>query len=161
LEIYTLKQFTAVLVLYVCAGVATAQDVSYRKDIAPMWQAKCAACHGDHTSELADFQLDEKGFAAKSQGPRMDTYGRIIGFIGWPDPGAIMRRLDDGKSPLAGGQPGNMYINLGSTDQERTENLQLLKAWIGDGAWNLNRWEARGDVPAVSRQQLEKIRVPY
>jgi hypothetical protein len=151
----------ALLALHLCMAAATAQEVSYRKDIAPLWQSKCVACHGAQSPELADFQLDEKGFAAKSQGPRMDSYGRIIGFIAWPDSGAIMRRLDDGKSTLAGGKPGNMYQYLGSTDPERAANLNLLKAWIGEGAWNLNRWEARGEVPAVSKEQMGKIKAKY
>ena len=86
------KLLTTVLALNLCAGVASAQDVSYRKDIAPLWQSKCAACHGAQSPERADFLLDEKGFAAKSQGPRMDTYERFIAFIAWPDTGALMRR---------------------------------------------------------------------
>jgi hypothetical protein len=156
-----LKQFSILSVLTLCGWAATAQEVTYRKDIAPLWQAKCVACHGAQAPERADFLLDEKGFAAKSQGPRMDTYERIIAFIAWPDTGALMRRLDDGKHPLAGGKPGNMYLNLGSTEAERAKNLSLLKAWIGDGAWNLNRWEARGAVPAVTKPQLEKIKAKY
>jgi hypothetical protein len=27
--------------------------------------------------------------------------------------------------------------------------------------WNLNRWEARGSVPAVTREQLDKIKARY
>jgi len=26
----------------------------------------------------------------------MDSYERLIAFVGWPDTGALMRRLDDG-----------------------------------------------------------------
>jgi hypothetical protein len=156
-----LKQLVILSAMTLLGCAATAQEVSYRKDIAPLWQSKCVACHGAQSPELADFQLDEKGFAAKSLGPRMDSYGHIIGFIGWPDAGAIMRRLDDGKSALAGGKPGNMHQYLGSTDEERAANLNLLKAWIGEGAWNLNRWEARGEVPAVSKEQMGKIKAKY
>jgi hypothetical protein len=155
------KQLTIVMTLYLCMNMASAQEVTYRKNIAPMWQSKCIACHGAHTPELADFQLKDKEFIAKSQGPRMDTYGRIIGFIGWPDSGAIMRRLDDGMNPLSGGKPGNMYQYLGSTDEERALNFRLLKAWIGEDAWNLNRWEVRGVVPAISKEPLEKIKAKY
>jgi hypothetical protein len=142
-------------------GASMAQEVSYRKDIAPLWQSKCVACHGAQSPERADFLLDEKGFAAKSKGPRMDTYERFIAFIAWPDTGALMRRLDDGKSPLADGKPGNMYLYLGATDEERAKNLGLVKAWVGDGGWNLNRWAARGNVPAITKQQLEKIKAKY
>lgn len=156
-----LKHLTTVLVLIWGAGAAHAQDVTYRSDIAPLWQAKCIACHGAQSPERAAFLLDEKAYADKSQGPRMDSYERFIAFIAWPDTGALMRRLDDGKSPYAGGKAGNMHMYLGATEAERATNLALVKAWIGEGAWNLNRWEARGDVPAVSKQQLEKIKVKY
>jgi hypothetical protein len=156
-----LKKLTPVLALTLCAGSVTAQEVTYLNDIAPLWQSKCTACHGAHAPERAAFLLDEKGFAAKSQGPRMDSYERFIAFIAWPDTGALMRRLDDGKSQYAGGKPGNMNMYLGSTDAERDTNLKLVKAWVGEGAWNLNRWEARGDVPAVTKQQLEKIKAKY
>lgn len=91
----------------------------------------------------------------------MDTYERFIAFIAWPDTGALMRRLDDGKNPLAGGKPGNMYLYLGATDEERVKNLALIKTWVGNDAWNLNRWEARGVVPGVSKEQLTKIKLNY
>ncbi|MGA8514568.1 MAG: cytochrome C [Burkholderiaceae bacterium] len=155
------KHTIAALVLALCAGAATAQEVSYRKDIAPLWQTKGIACHGSQSPERADFLLDEKGFSAKSRGPRMDTYERFIAFIAWPDTGALMRRLDDGKNPLAGGKPGNMYLYLGATDEERVKNLALIKTWVGNDAWNLNRWEARGVVPGVSKEQLTKIKLNY
>jgi hypothetical protein len=156
-----LKLFATVLALIVYAGAAHAQELTYRSDIAPLWQAKCIACHGAQSPERAAFLLDEKGYAAKSQGPRMDSYERFIAFIAWPDTGALMRRLDDGKAPFAGGKAGNMYMYLGSTEAEQAANLAIVKTWVGDGAWNLNRWEARGDVPAVTKQQLEKIKAKY
>ena len=155
------KLLTAVLAVNLSMGLASAQDVTYRKDIAQLWQSKCVACHGVQSPERADFLLDEKGFAAKSQGPRMDTYERFIAFIAWPDTGALMRRLDDGKSPLAGGKPGNMHQYLGATDAERAANLKLVKAWVGEGGWNLNRWGVRDAVPAVTKQQLDKIVIKY
>jgi hypothetical protein len=89
----------------------------------------------------------------------MDTYADLIFFIGWPDTGALMRRLDDGKS--AAGKPGNMYKYLGDTDAERAQNLALFKAWVGPAGWTMKRWSARGAVPAVSREELDSIRVKY
>ena len=147
--------------LLIGASSLSAQEVTYRKDIAPLWKAQCVACHGEKSPERAEFLLDEKGFAAKSLGPRMDTYERILAFIGWPDSGALMRRLDDGTSPGAGGKPGNMYVNLGATEQARAANLRLLKAWVGVGGWNLNRFEKKGDVPGVSIEQLARLKLAY
>src|SRR3970282_197327 len=74
---------------------------------------------------------------AQMKGPRMDTYADLISFVGWPDTGAIMRRLDDGKG-AGGGKPGNMYKQLGATEQERQKNLNLFKQWVGKDAWKLN-----------------------
>ncbi|MDO8767860.1 MAG: cytochrome C [Burkholderiaceae bacterium] len=155
------KKLAAILIVVLGAGAAMAQEVTYRAVISPLWQSKCIACHGTQSPERADFLLDEKGYTAKSQGPRMDSYERFIAFIAWPDTGALMRRLDDGTSQYAGGKPGNMNQYLGSTDAERAANLKLVKAWVGEGAWNLNRWGVRGDVPMIGKEQLDKIKVKY
>jgi hypothetical protein len=95
----------------------------------------------------------------KKEGPRMDTYTTFMGFVVWPATGAVMRRLDDGAN--AGGKPGNMYKHLGDTDAERAANLKKVKDWLGEGAWNLNRFKARESVPGVSKEQLEKVKAPY
>jgi hypothetical protein len=71
-----------------------------------------------------------------------------------------MRRLDDGKS-AAGGKPGNMYQYLGTTEEERQKNLNLFKEWVGKDAWKFNRWEARGKVPAITKEEMDKIKVKY
>ncbi len=155
------KASLAAVALALSGGASMAQDVTYRGQIAPLWQSKCIACHGAQSPERADFLLDEKGYTAKSQGPRMDSYERFIAFIAWPDTGALMRRLDDGSSAHAGGKLGNMHEYLGATDAERAANLKLVKSWVGAGAWNLNRWEQRGDVPAATKEQLQKISVKY
>jgi hypothetical protein len=94
------------------------------------------------------------------KGPKMDTYTDLISFVGWPDSGALMRRLDDGKS-TSDGKPGNMYQNLGATEEERQKNLNLFKQWVGKDAWKLNRWEARGKVPAITKEDMDKIKVKY
>ena len=93
-------------------------------------------------------------------GPRLDSYADMMQLIGWPDTGAFMRRLDDGSS-TADKKPGNMYKELGSSDAERAANLKVIKAWLGEGAWNLNRWNARGDVPAITKEQLDKLKLKY
>lgn len=147
--------------LAVASTVGLAQDVTYTKDIKPLFDAKCAVCHGAASPYFGDFDKDPKKFAAAMKGPRMDSYSDLIFFTGWPDTGALMRRLDDGKSPLAGGKAGNMYQFLGGTDEERQNNLRTFKAWVGPEGWVLNRFKARGDVPGITREQLEKIQVKY
>lgn len=86
--------------------------------------------HDGIVPECADLLLDKKGYEGKSQGPRMDTYERFIAFVGWPDTGALMRRLDDDTSKHAGGKPGNINAHLGATEVERAANLKVSKAWV-------------------------------
>jgi mono/diheme cytochrome c family protein len=155
---------TAALVAALVAAASAdglAQDTNYRKDIRLLVEVKCAACHGAGAPTLAEFLLDQKKYTAVMKGPRMDTYADLVMLIGWTDTGAIMRRLDDGTSALAGGKPGNMYQFLGATEEERQANLRTFKAWVGPEAWNLKRWGARGSVPAITKEELDKIQVKY
>jgi hypothetical protein len=153
-----LKTKVALLVLAGFAASAAAQELTWRKDIGPMVAAKCGACHGANRPEYSDWMLlgDDK---RKTVAPRIDSYPMFMTYVVWPGTGAMMRRLDDGKA--AGGKPGNMYQYLGGSNEERAKNLQLVKTWLGDGAWNLNRWQARGDVPGVTKEQLEKVQAKY
>jgi hypothetical protein len=158
-----MKMLRVILALFLVAGVSVAswaQDITYRKHIRPLWEQKCAACHSAGAPYLGDFDEDKKKYEAQFKGPRMDTYADLVFFIGWPDTGAIMRRLDDGKN-TSDGKPGNMYQNLGATEEERQKNLNLFKQWVGKDAWKLNRWEARGKVPAITKRDLDKIKVKY
>jgi hypothetical protein len=142
------------------ASVALAADPSYRNDIGPLIKAQCIECHGDESPSLADFLLEQEKFKKDKQGPRLNSYGDLIQLIGWPDSGALMRRLDDGAN-TPNKKPGNMYRHLGETDAIRATNLKLIKAWVGDGAWNLNRWEKKEDVPAITKEQMDKLRIGY
>jgi hypothetical protein len=137
---------------------AIAQEVTWRKNVQPIVVKQCGECHGPADPEFAEWMvLREKN---KKLAPRMDTYGNFMGFVVWPATGAMMRRLDDGKI-ASDGKPGNMYRHLGETDAERAKNLAVIKAWIGEGGWNLNRWEARGSVPGVSKEQIDRVKAPY
>jgi len=151
------------LTFLVCAPLATltqAADVSYRSDIRPLIKAQCVECHGDESPTLADFLQEQEKFKKEKQGPRLGSYGELIQLIGWPDSGAFMRRLDDGaNSPTK--KTGNMYKYLGETDAIRASNLNLIKAWVGEGAWSLSRWEKVGDAAAVSKEQMDKLKLKY
>lgn len=144
----------------ISVGVASAgaQELTWRKDVQPVIAAQCAACHGDKQPRIAEWEVQR--LKDKQLAPRMDDYVSFMNHVVWPATGAVMRRLDDGKGP-AGGKPGNMYEYLGSSEAERARNLQLIKAWLGDGAWNLNRWEKRGNTPAVTKEQLDKVKAKY
>ena len=140
------------------ASSALAQELTWRKDIEPIIKKGCAECHGADTKEYGPWMLLDDA-ARKKEGPRMDTYTTFMNYVVWPATGAMQRRLDDGAN--AGGKPGNMYKHLGETDEERARNLATIKAWLGEGAWNLNRFKARGEVPGVTKEQLEKIKAKY
>lgn len=146
--------------LLVASAASFAADVTYRKDIQPLWIQQCSECHGAKAPYLGEFEEKKKAFEDQGQGPRMDTYADLIFYIGWPDTGALMRRLDDGKS-AADGKPGNMYRYLGGTTEERQKNLNLFKEWVGTDAWKHNRWQARGKVPAITKEEMDRIKVKY
>lgn len=144
-------------VLVVLSGTVEAQERTWRKDVEPIVQANCSGCHGSNAPVFEEWDLDRDKWTKQNIGPRMDTYAYFMRHVVWPATGSIMRRLDDGTS-APDRKPGNMNGFLGSTDAERTRNLQTIKAWLGEGAWNLNRWSARGNVPAVTKEQLDKIK---
>jgi mono/diheme cytochrome c family protein len=134
--------------------------VTYRTHIAPLLKAQCAECHGDDAPTLAEFKLNEEGYKKDKLGPRTDTYADLLQIVAYPDHGALMRRLDDGTN-TPDKKPGNMYKKLGETEAERAANLKMIKAWVGEGAWNLNRWKAKGDVPGITKEQLDKLQLKY
>jgi len=153
-----MKKTFAFALLAGFAVSAGAQELTWRKDVGPIIKKGCAECHGVEAPEFGDWMLlgDAK---RKKEGPRMDTYTTFMNYVVWPATGAVMRRLDDGAS--GGGKPGNMYKYLGDNDAERAANLKTVKAWLGDGAWNLNRFKARENVPGVTKEQLEKVKAKY
>ncbi|HET9044935.1 MAG TPA: cytochrome C [Burkholderiales bacterium] len=152
---------TRIVLVGLLAGIVTsagAQEITWRKDIAPIVAAKCGECHGANAPEYSDWmQLGEE--KRRTVAPRMDTYPYFMSYVIWPATGAMMRRLDDGSA--AGGKPGNMYRFLGDSDGDRAKNLATIKTWLGDGAWNTNRWGARGNTPGVTKEQLDKVKAKY
>lgn len=137
---------------------AGAQEFTWRKDVQPIIAAKCGACHGANQPEFSEWMAQRE--KNHSLAPRMDTYAHFMNYVVWPATGAMMRRLDDGKG-AGGGKPGNMYVFLGGDDAERAKNLQTIKTWLGEGAWNLNRWEQRGDAPGITKEQLDRVKAKY
>lgn len=148
------------LVLGTLVGSALASEVSYRGEIRALVQKQCAACHDDKSPSLADFQLDQEKFKNDKTGPRTTSYGDLIALVGWPDTGSLMRRLDDGAN-TADKKAGNMYKYLGETGAERATNLAVFKAWVGEGAWNLKRWSKHGEVAAVTKEELNLLKLKY
>jgi len=117
--------------------VANAGEVTYTLQIKQLFDAQCLSCHGKNAPEHGDFKKDREGYKKQGLGPKMDSYAHLATYVGWPDSGAIMRRLDDGKN-TKDGKPGNMYLYLGASEEERQRNLAVFKAWVGN--WTLKRF---------------------
>lgn len=131
---------------------ASATEVTYSQQIKPLVTARCVACHGADAPEYPAFKKDKDAWVAKGIGPRMDTYAHLIYYTGWPDTGALMRRLDDGAGK-DDKKPGNMYQHLGVDEAERQANLVLFKAWVGN--WSHKRFDA------LTKDDLAGIKIAY
>lgn len=117
-------------------------QVTYESHVEEIIEESCISCHGTDSPPLAEFKEDPEKYIALSQGPRLDNYDDLVILVNGDDAGALMRRLDDG-SNTEDGEPGNMYTNLGSTEEERQENLAAIKEWVG--SWSLKRSEELTD----------------
>lgn len=126
-------------------------QVTYQKEIRSLMEAKCSKCHGPQAPLIDEFKKDKEKFTKENIGPRMDSYALLLEFVKGKDAGAMMRRLDDGKSK-EDKKPGNMYVFLGKDEEERQKNLKTFKDWVG--SWNLKR---RVD---LTEEESKKITAP-
>lgn len=149
-----MKKMLLAVAAFTIAGVAQVQaaDVTWTKDIKPLFDKHCLSCHGNGNPEHDEFAKDKKGNTEKNIGMRMDTYSHLITYVGWPYSGALIRRLDDGMSRTDKKQ-GNMYEHLGANDAERKANLAIFKGWVGN--WNVKRWSE------ITKEELNSIKAKY
>ena len=149
------KIIMGLVALFVVASAVNSRagDVTWSGTIKGLVEARCVGCHGAEAApEYQAFKKEKEKWLAKGQGMRMDTYSHLISYTAWPDTGALMRRLDDGRNSKDGKQ-GNMYQHLGGTEEERQKNLALFKGWVGN--WVLKKW------PEITKDELNGIRVSY
>ena len=132
-----MKKYLVIITLWMLfiPAISMAQ-VTYQKDIRSIVEARCSKCHGPQAPLVDEFKKDKEKFIKEKKGPRMDSYPLLLEFVKGKDAGAIMRRLDDGKSK-EDKKPGNMYVFLGKDEEERQKNLKTFKDWVG--SWNLKR----------------------
>ena len=134
-----LKVSGVVLLILFIAGTVIAAgkaEVTYEKDVKKIISEHCLSCHGSDAPTMEAFKKDEEGFKKAMKGPRLDTCANTMVMVNGSDTGALMRRLDDGKSNKDG-KPGNMYNYLGGTEGEKMANLKVIKDWIG--GWTMKR----------------------
>jgi hypothetical protein len=141
----------AFVIMVIAVPVSAGEAVTYGKDIKGIIANRCIFCHGPKSPTMEEFDRDKEGYKKKMKGPRFDTYGNLIVVVKGSDAGALMRRLDDGKN-TKDGKPGNMHAHLGSTDAERSANLETFKKWVGN--WTLKRKKELG------KEELEAITAP-
>ena len=141
----------AFIIMVVAVPVFAGEAVTYEKDIKGIVAKQCFPCHGSDAPAMEEFKKDQEGYQKKKMGPRADTYGNLMVMVKGSDAGALMRRLDDGKN-TKDGKPGNMYTYLGSTDAQRSANLETFKKWVG--SWSLKRRKE------LSTEELDAIKAP-
>jgi hypothetical protein len=133
----TVASIVCLMVFVVGSAFAAGTDaVTFEKDLKKILSVQCLSCHGSDAPSMTEFKKDEDRFKKAMKGPRADSYTHLMVMVNGSDTGALMRRLDDGKN-AANGKPGNMYVYLGQTDEERAKNLEVIKNWIG--GWTLKR----------------------
>ena len=142
----------ALAITSLTAAAAQAEEITWSGTIWQVFDRHCIACHGSDAPEYAAFKKDKDAWLKKGIGMKMETYSHLVSFVGWPNSGALMRRLDDGKGSKEG-KAGNMYRHLGADEQERQANLDLFKNWVG--SWNLKRWAD------ISKDELGSIKAKY
>jgi len=149
-----MKKIAITLAILAVSGASQllAADVTWQKDIKPVFDKQCTACHGATAPEHDEFGKNKTMWIEKGIGMRMDTFSHFITYVGWPYTGAMMRRLDDG-SNLPTKKPGNMYEYLGNNEAERKANLELFKSWIGN--WNTKRFKD------VTKEELGLLKLKY
>lgn len=139
--------------IVLAVSAANAQEATWSGSIKGIVEKQCLTCHGpDSAPEYQLFKKDKEKWLAKGLAMRMDTYSHLVSFVGWPNTGAMMRRLDDGKGSRDA-KSGNMYQHLGATEEERQLNLAAFKDWIGN--WSLKR------LPDITKEDLNGIKVKY
>lgn len=92
-------------------------SVTYESDVEPFIAENCLTCHG----EASPIPLHD--------------YDSLMVYVNGDQAGAFMRSLDNGDN-RDDGQPGSMYDYLGESEDEREENLAMLKDWVGN--WTLD-----------------------
>ncbi len=113
-----------------CGERTTKSDISFNNHIRPILSDKCFACHGpDAAQRQADFRLDtEQGALAKLT--MMDGFGIIPGDVHNSE---VYKRI-------ISTDPSYMMPPPESNLQLTTEEKELIKQWINQGALYQKHW---------------------
>ena len=72
--------------------------MKYQTHIKQLFDVKCLRCHGSTAPEYEQFNVEKDKWVKQGLGMKMDSYRQLANFVVWPNTGAVMRRLDDGKN---------------------------------------------------------------
>jgi mono/diheme cytochrome c family protein len=130
-------------------AAARAAEISYNRDIRPIFTETCFACHGpDSAARKADLRLDS--FAAATA-ERKDSKPAIV--PGKPDESEAIRRIltsdeDDIMPPMK------------SKKTLTSQQKDLLKRWVAEGAKYESHWSfvpaTKPEVPKVEKKDWVK-----
>ncbi len=141
------------LVLLCLAGVGTAEEVDFNRDIRPILSDKCFFCHGpDAKNQKSDFRLDTADNATKDLG---DYFGIVPGNLKESETHWRIRAAnsdDDVMPPVDS--------NRSLTKKEK----DLLDAWIEQGAEYDLHWSfqvpKRPGLPKLSKSNVARAKNP-
>ena len=136
-----LRRVRATLAAALAAAAASAQEVSFSRDVQPLLSDRCLQCHGpDAKAREADLRLDR----------REDLFGERDGYAilrpGDPDRSELIRRVtatDDEQMPPR-------HANLALSEAE----VATLRRWVEQGA----PWSVHWSFSPAARPALPPVR---
>lgn len=117
--------------LPLCAALALAGDVEFRRDIRPLLSDKCFFCHGpDQKERQAELRLDtaEGAYAALASDP-----GSVAVKPGDPEHSAVYARITSADPDLRM-PPADSKLSL------TRQQIELIRQWIEQGAEYEGHW---------------------
>jgi WD40 repeat protein len=112
----TMRTLILACIVLLLAGRASAQQVSYKKQIAPIFAASCNACHG---AKMPQSGLTTTSYAALMKG---GTRGKSV-IPGKPEESLLVQYIDGRKQPR---------MPIGGA--LKPEEIARIKKWIAEGA---------------------------
>jgi mono/diheme cytochrome c family protein len=73
-----LVRIIAIAAVLLASVPASAQEVTYRGQIAALMKNQCGECHGAGSPSLEEFKLAEEKFKKDKTGPSMKSYAELI-----------------------------------------------------------------------------------
>ena len=113
----------AAFVIVACRAVSFGQDVSFSRDVMPIFSDRCFQCHGpDENHREADLRLDQQASATA------DRDGHAVVVPGKPESSDLIARVTSDDADLLMPPPDSKVKPLSETE------VATLRRWIAEGA---------------------------